>query len=324
MTTREPDDLHDTRVDAAWRATAREEPPRALDDMIRAAARREIGAGPHSIDVPPTTVPQSLRPERWWWPLAAAATIGAVAVGILQLIEADHVVAPPTSKAVVSDAPATLDKTQKQEAPALRAASVPILEEAAKSEVAATQSPAPASNVGPPAAAKPVEKLRKDAAVPSPREERARDIAPAPAMNPAPPPPAVSSPAPAAEPFPSDKLERESKEAQTPEAASTSEGSQSVAPARALRGAPRSQQTQDMRTFAQPAGVAKLDRAAAPGAKVAPKLPVPDWVALIRKLRDEGNSDEAAKELAAFRDAYTDPDALLPPDLRDWKPPATR
>lgn len=55
-------------------------------------------------------------------------------------------------------------------------------------------------------------------------------------------------------------------------------------------------------------------------AKVQPKLAVPDWIALIRKLRDEGKMDEAAKELAAFRAAYPDHERLLPADLRDWKP----
>ena len=57
-------------------------------------------------------------------------------------------------------------------------------------------------------------------------------------------------------------------------------------------------------------------------AKVQPKLAVPDWIALIRKLRDENKMDEAAKELAAFRTAYPDHERLLPPDLRDWKPAA--
>src|SRR5437899_872613 len=57
-------------------------------------------------------------------------------------------------------------------------------------------------------------------------------------------------------------------------------------------------------------------------AKVQPKLAVPDWITLIRKLRDEGKMDEAAKELAAFRAAYPDHERLLPPDLRDWKPVA--
>ena len=49
---------------------------------------------------------------------------------------------------------------------------------------------------------------------------------------------------------------------------------------------------------------------------------MPDWIELIRKLRDEGKTDEAAKELAAFRAAYPDHEQLLPPDLRDWKPRA--
>ena len=50
-------------------------------------------------------------------------------------------------------------------------------------------------------------------------------------------------------------------------------------------------------------------------------LPVPDWIALIRRLRDEGKPAEAAKELAAFRAAHADHEKLLPPDLRDWRPP---
>jgi hypothetical protein len=50
------------------------------------------------------------------------------------------------------------------------------------------------------------------------------------------------------------------------------------------------------------------------------KLAVGEWVALIRKMRDEGRIDDAAKELAAFRAAYPDHERLLPPDLRDWRP----
>ena len=50
-------------------------------------------------------------------------------------------------------------------------------------------------------------------------------------------------------------------------------------------------------------------------------LPIPEWIALIRRLRDEGKTAEAAKELAAFRAAHADHEKLLPPDLRDWRPP---
>jgi hypothetical protein len=50
-------------------------------------------------------------------------------------------------------------------------------------------------------------------------------------------------------------------------------------------------------------------------------LPVADWIALIRRLRAEGNTAEAARELAAFRSAHADHERLLPSDLRDWHPP---
>jgi hypothetical protein len=49
-------------------------------------------------------------------------------------------------------------------------------------------------------------------------------------------------------------------------------------------------------------------------------LPIPDWIALIRRLRDEGKTADAARELAAFRTAHADHERLLPPDLRDWHP----
>ncbi len=50
-------------------------------------------------------------------------------------------------------------------------------------------------------------------------------------------------------------------------------------------------------------------------------LTTDDWIALIRRLRDEGNTVEAARELAAFRTAHADHEKLLPPDLRDWHSP---
>ena len=49
-------------------------------------------------------------------------------------------------------------------------------------------------------------------------------------------------------------------------------------------------------------------------------LPVPEWIALIQRLRAEGKEAEAAREIAAFRAAHADHEKLLPPDLRDWRP----
>jgi len=350
----ERDDLRDARVDAAWRAASREEPPPALDDAIRAAARREIGAKPRSTDASPVGVPQSLRPERWWWPLAAAATIGAMAVGLLQLVEPDHVVAPAADKAVVSDTPAALETTKPQPSPATRDATAVMPEPQAKQDAVPTW-PASSSSAAPPQAAsdasaapgKPVPKLRKDVASPPPREEGARNVAPtsrAPVETGAPSAPALAPPPPA-EPFPADKLERESKEVAKRDAASAAGAVAESAPP-TPRSEPRRQaqqttnspgtqpvtafkqpaqdaaaggpQSQDIRSYTQDQSPAKAF--AAQRAKVAPKLSVPDWIELIRKLRDEGRTDEAAKELVAFRNAHADHEQLLPPDLRDWKP----
>jgi hypothetical protein len=54
--------------------------------------------------------------------------------------------------------------------------------------------------------------------------------------------------------------------------------------------------------------------------RAAQPLPVDEWVALIRRLRDEGMIREAEKELADFRAAHPDHERLLPPDLRAWRP----
>ena len=106
MSPPDPNDLRDPRLDAAWRAASHEEPPAALDDAIRAAARRGVGAGPQPADAKKAAVPSALRPERWWMPLAAAATIGAIAIGILQLTNHEQVSAPASHNGVVSDMPA--------------------------------------------------------------------------------------------------------------------------------------------------------------------------------------------------------------------------
>ena len=65
---------------------------------------------------------------------------------------------------------------------------------------------------------------------------------------------------------------------------------------------------------------AAANREVADAAKERKPLPVTDWVALIRRLRAEGKTDEAAKELAAFRAAHAEHEKLLPSDLRVWHP----
>ena len=77
----------DRRLDAAWSTASREEPPPALDAAIRAAARRAVDAAPRG------------RPSKhWWYPLAAAATVALLAVGIAQLTPPERV-----APAIVAD-----------------------------------------------------------------------------------------------------------------------------------------------------------------------------------------------------------------------------
>jgi hypothetical protein len=58
----------DPKISAAYRELGAEEPPRALDDAILAAARREAGARPASLA-------QRAGRQRWYAPLATAAVL---------------------------------------------------------------------------------------------------------------------------------------------------------------------------------------------------------------------------------------------------------
>ena len=73
--------------------------------------------------------------------------------------------------------------------------------------------------------------------------------------------------------------------------------------------------------LAKLAAGAAADASPAARAQLRAPLPVAEWLALIRKLRADGRTDEAAKELAAFRLAHPDEARRLPDDLRDWRPP---
>lgn len=228
----------DPAFDAAWRAASSEGPPAALDSAILAAAHRAVGAGPRRPEVRAAT-----RWERWWFPLAAAATIGAVTIGILQLAPQDHGTTPDGG-AIVSDMPAGATM-ERRDVPTTKAA---------------PEATAPAAAPKPSPAAAP---------------------APAPAPVPAPSAATASAPpAPAAAPS-----------VNAPAAAVGKLAAPTESAARA-----------DARNEAR-----------------APLL-VADWIALIRKLRDDGMIREAEKELAAFRAAHPDHERLLPADLREWRP----
>jgi hypothetical protein len=275
MSTRPSDDsrapLHDPDFDAAWRTLSSEEPAPAADAAILAAARRAVDAGPRRVA-------EATRPERWWAPLAAAATIGAIAIGILQLAAPDKTAAPP---GIVSDMPVAPAPTPKVDALA------------APDRQRTVDAPAPAKDIRkpmamePPASASPA--ATTGASVPT--TPRASVAEPPAAAESAPAGTGALTPAPVAQPFPADT--------------------------------PQRRETAAVEARSSPQPMAKLAADASPAARAQLRAPLPvaEWLALIRKLRADGHSDEAAKELAAFRLAHPDEARRLPDDLRDWRPP---
>jgi len=314
----------DPRFDEAWASVSDETPPPALDAAILAAARREVGAGPRDAG---TAVAEATRPERWWFPLAAAATIGAIALGVLQVVGPDGVF-DGGAPAVVSDLP-------PESSAASRPAPMP-----APAPTAPLSSSTPSQIAGP--------------GVPGPTPDRPAGRASAPlpttpadTVRSAPPPAAAS--AGKAEASPGDPasaasgtVAREPSADAPPGTArdqhppplrfapSPARPTDSAVGAAAVPAAPPAGSPPPMsrERTAAPATAAKLaatapERARADAAPAArppgAPLPVPEWIALIRRLRDEGRVDDAVKELAAFRRAHPDHQQLLPPDLVDWR-----
>jgi hypothetical protein len=72
----------DGDISRRYRELGREEPPRHLDDAIRAAARRAVGTRPAPLVVPTGR-------QRWYFPLAAAAVI-VLAVAVTMHVEREQ------------------------------------------------------------------------------------------------------------------------------------------------------------------------------------------------------------------------------------------
>jgi len=297
MTTGRPEissePLRDPRFDAAWRAASREEPPVALDATILGAARRAVGAGPQRV-----AVREATRPERWWWPLAAAASIGAVAIGILQLAAPDRAGAPDPARAMVSDMPV---ERPSAASPAPPSAPPFVPAPAAKPQTSVVP-PQPKSGSDA-AARKESAGLRQETSrLPTPDASRAAvplggTVAP-------PAGPARDEHTAAGAPNP------------PPSGGDAAASGRSAQPFPAGAAAPRRMESDS----ARPAALGKVMPPPAVGARAdaqtkerAP-LPVAEWIALIRKLRAEGRTEEVAREVAAFLAAYPDQQHLLVDD----------
>jgi hypothetical protein len=322
----------DRRIDATWNAASTEEPPPALDAAIRAAARRAVDARPARE-----------RSRTWRYPLAAAAVVALLAIGIVQLTPPEQVA--PTTVAEIEPAPGGASKdiarsTQeaKQDAQPPAAVSAPT-----------PPAPAPPAQPHAQAAAKRAERA------PSPPATRGAARQPEtvkgevealdklaraePKVEPATPAPPAATAAktapPMSEPFPAAAPERgDAPRAaeQTPAIAAAQRPAAAAAPEPAREGVARQRKAlaSDEAHAPEERGVSsatplppraslQADATQVSAAKARTKdARVDEWIKRIRDLKREGRAEEAAKELAAFRTAYgTRADALLPADLRE-------
>jgi len=315
--------LSDPRVDAAWRALSDEAPAASLDAAIMAAARRELGARPQKIHTR-----EAMAGHRRWWPLAAAATVAAIAVGVLQLTTPDQIGAPTADKTIVSDVPAPASRPvpERPTTPSRPEETKPDAGNAIRAEQAPTRADSPRRQT--PAPELPVPAKRDSAAEKASAMAEPFPAASAPAGsigNAAPAAQVATSGAPSEGPQPPAMagIAAAGRAPPARDAAAPARILAAPAPAPPLsaRRAQESDPAQPAPLAGMAAGRAADVRADEARAKDRGPLPVADWIVLIRRLRDEGRSADAAKELAAFRVAHADHERLLPPDLRDWRPP---
>src|SRR5688572_10627487 len=145
----------DNDISRRYRELAREEPPRHLDDAIRAAARRAVGTRPAPLVVPTGR-------QRWYFPLAAAAII-VLAVALTLHVEREQPgeeivsapAAPASSPPLEPRAEAQAEKPQSVPQPERRrktesADSRELRDAAPPQELQKAQEPAPAPVAAPP------------------------------------------------------------------------------------------------------------------------------------------------------------------------------
>ena len=316
----------DRRVDAAWSAASREEPPPSLDAAIRGAARRAVDAAP-----------RPKRDKHWWYPLAAAATVTVLAVGIIQLtppeqvaptIVADMTVAPREANKDVARPLAPADTKIVEPSTPINAASAPPAtpsppaqpparrdQMAASDSLARERAEAPATERDTPkqSPAARQELAAQDKLASSKSDAAAANTAASPAAG-----VPGTAPPPRSEPFPGAAAPEPQREAAAEErkpAPNTPAGAAATRVARSAA-ATNAEEAQTKSKVAM-AKVATTDEAKA---KEASARSVEEWIKRIRDLKNEGRLDEAAKELAAFRNEYGErADALLPADLRAMK-----
>lgn len=299
-----PSPDRDPALDAAWKAHSVELPPPRIDAAIMAAAHREVRTRPRAVGDDDGIGP-ARGPTPAWWGLAAAATVGVIAFGVLQLAPHAPVATPP---AVATDVP-----SQAQAPAPTPPATASTLAGSQRSDDAMTTPPAD-------------QRLQRREDVP--KRQRNTTVAPnassAPATKPSemresPTPPVALAPPPAApRPFPG-ALAEPSLPAAPAARSAPAELAKSEADASA-----KQRQFHDRAEPVQKLAAAKpadRERAGMELQRAPDKPPArspQSWVESIRALYEQQRFEDAARALNAFRDAYADADAQLPLSLKDW------
>lgn len=312
------DDPRDPHIDAAYRATARDEPPHALDERILAAAHRAVEARP---------VPAGRSfAQRWRVPVALAATVVLSATVTLMVYETDR--APPIPEELHPGKVLREDRGAPDDDAARRNLDkAPEAREQKPSELQERSGRPP-----PPASPRPsaprdenaLRQLRSE----KPDRARSNEVTNAPAPFPAEPSRLASPPA-AAAPRAKDAQAPVAKKREAP-AAAREESSGVRSSAMPLQSAPRgpaglggasravpeaetpAASTREGALADRPAG--RLERDAATAAAQSPLRSPEDWIAEIRRLKQAGRTEDANRLLAEFRGRF--PDHPLPEDLR--------
>ena len=229
--------------------------------------------------------------------MAAAATIGAVALGILQTMPQHDSITTPA----VSDAPAPPRAPE-------RASVAPPAPPPSPTAAVPSSAPAPRDDL------QAARRKQAPAAVKEPVAQQHSQMAAAPAPQPFP----AEKKAESAESDVKDRARMAPKLATAPLAAAD------VPPAPPAAAAPMSesaradvrQRNEAQSSAPMATGAVALGKTAA--RKDAAAVDVDAWIARIRKLHDEGKLADAAKELVAMRAAVPDADGRLPRELRAW------
>ena len=342
----------DPKLEEALRAHLREEPPSALDARILAAAHRAVESAPRKVG------PEATRPQRWWMPLAAAAAIGVIAIGVVQQVPKDAAIDATSVTGTTTNAPvqAPAPKVAEKVAPAEEKSNAPSVAQSQQPAPAVGETrSAPAAVAPPPPAPAPardanvIPKKQKEAEMPRSTEPTVASPPPAvasppPATAPAPAP----SPFPAAPPQPLQKTElaasSEAKRDEVRESAREAPKESQVADARkdgvmnrqaaagaaapappaappAAAPAPQTSSFAAQRARSQETVGALAQQSAKVGTEYDTLARDPEaWIVRIRKLRDEGNTSQAVRELREFRALVPDAEKKLPADLKSLQP----